>query len=598
MLDKMHKLSIIAVLDPFSDNTHVQNIKHQLAMKQAVSNCNGKIWLFWMTDIDYVVLEEDEQQITCDIRHNALHNQFTITFVYAKCKDHLRRSLWDRILYNAADNNRPWCSVGFSGQKYTWSNNRGIHHRIWKRLDRALVNDSWLEKMPQTTITNLSSIGSDHCPLLLKMVAKEEEHTKYFKFVNCWANHPNFFDMVKSCWERKVEGNNMWRFHQKLKRLSNTLSTWSRGKFGDIFMKVKEYEEKSIFTGENKLINEGAMDCIPRMVNQEQNNNLTVVPTIEELKEVVFSMNPNSAAGPDGMNGKPTDSNIGYNAVIMSDSEGQLQMNTKGQLAGSSVEQEQAKKDQSSEPAPYTVIQTMAARLRHIQAQHETPIELVPPKITSKKRLPAIIYDMDDFMTKLAVDWLPWHCFKKEFITPLLSPIGKVLYLDTTSIKRTRASMAKVKVQVDLTKARPRNVWIGLDSEDLTIGRWQTIEYENIPPYCDYCKHQGHMIYECNFKSRDEEFKKRKELEVDKKDKNKGENGRREMTTNRPRNKKMMGNKTKVTGKLATKDNLYNKRKKNGKHKKEKPTSNRRKKLRKQFGDQPHHKIGGQFSKQ
>ncbi|KAH0776722.1 hypothetical protein KY290_008133 [Solanum tuberosum] len=276
-----------------------------------------------------------------------------------------------------------------------------------------------------------------------------------------------------------------------------------------------------------------------------------------------------------------------------------------------------AKKDQNSEPAPYTVVQTMAARLRHNQAQQETPIELVPPKITSKQGLPAIIYDRDDYMTKLAADckytligkfsstmpkmelirksfilqtqligganiahynarhvfidleneldyntvwtqqrmtiegklmriqtwtpnftpeeetpivpiWvllpgLPWHCFKKEFITPLLSPIGKVLYLDTASIKRTRASMAKVKVQVDLTKARPRHVWIGLDEEDLTIGRWQTIEYESIPPYCEYCKHQGHMVYECNFKIRDEEFKKRKELEAEKKDNNKGE---------------------------------------------------------------------------
>uniref|UniRef100_M1D8N9 Ta11-like non-LTR retroelement protein n=1 Tax=Solanum tuberosum TaxID=4113 RepID=M1D8N9_SOLTU len=107
---------------------------------------------------------------------------------------------------------------------------------------------------------------------------------------------------------------------------------------------------------------------------------------------------------------------------------------------------------------------------------------------------------------------LPWHCFKKEFITPLLESVGKVLYLDTTSIKRTRASMAKVKVQVDLTKARPRHVWIGLDEEDLTIGRWQPIEYENIPPYCAYCKHQGHMIGDCNFKIRDEDLKRRKEL--------------------------------------------------------------------------------------
>ncbi|KAG5598993.1 hypothetical protein H5410_030363 [Solanum commersonii] len=91
--------------------------------------------------------------------------------------------------------------------------------------------------------------------------------------------------------------------------------------------------------------------------------------------------------------------------------------------------------------------------------------------------------------------------FKKEFITPLLESVGKVLYLDTASIKRTKASMAKVKVQVDFTKSRPRHVWISLDDKDLTIGRWQPIEYESIPPYCVYCKHQGHMIEDCNFKT-------------------------------------------------------------------------------------------------
>ncbi|XP_049375739.1 uncharacterized protein LOC125840542 [Solanum verrucosum] len=180
-------------------------------------------------DIDCVILEEDEQQITCDIGHNELQTHFNMTFVYAKCKDHLRRPLWDRMIFRAGESNRPWCSVGdynvitsieeklggvpynmrksFNGQKYTWSNNRGIQQRIWKRLDRALVTDAWLEKMPQTTITHLPSVG-------------------------------------KACWERTVEGNSMWRFHQKLKRLSTTLSNWSRKEFGDIFTKVREYEER------------------------------------------------------------------------------------------------------------------------------------------------------------------------------------------------------------------------------------------------------------------------------------------------------------------------------------------------------------------
>ncbi|XP_015161095.1 uncharacterized protein [Solanum tuberosum] len=143
--------------------------------------------------------------------------------------------------------------LGFSGQKFTWSNNRGIQQRVWKRLDRALVTDAWLEKMPQTTITHLPSVGSDHCPLLMEMKAREDDQIKYFKFLNCWTDQPNFLDIVKACWDRNVEGNIMWKFHQKLKRLSKTLSNWSREEFGDIFAKVRDFEEK-VKTMEEQLI--------------------------------------------------------------------------------------------------------------------------------------------------------------------------------------------------------------------------------------------------------------------------------------------------------------------------------------------------------
>ncbi|KAG5599097.1 hypothetical protein H5410_030467 [Solanum commersonii] len=101
-----------------------------------------------------------------------------------------------------------------------------------------------------------------------------------------------------------------------------------------------------------------------------------------------------------------------------------------------------------------------------------------------------------------------------------------VLYLDTASIQKTRGSVARVKVQIDLTKERPPHVWIGLNEEYLNIGRWQTIEYEHIPDYCMYCKHQGHLLHVCTIKQRDEEFKKTKELEADRKNKNKGEQGK------------------------------------------------------------------------
>lgn len=89
---------------------------------------------------------------------------------------------------------------------------------------------------------------------------------------------------------------------------------------------------------------------------------------------------------------------------------------------------------------------------------------------------------------------LPWNCFKKPFLTPLLKYVGKILYLDTTSLTRTRVGMGKFKMEIDLLEIRAKEVWIQLDNEDNTIGRWQPIEFEFLPFYCTYCKHQGHNL--------------------------------------------------------------------------------------------------------
>lgn len=63
-------------------------------------------------------------------------------------------------------------------------------------------------------------------------------------FLNCWVYNPLFLETAKTCLDREVEGNNMWRFHKKLKTLSNTLSACSKKKFCNIFQNVKLYEEK------------------------------------------------------------------------------------------------------------------------------------------------------------------------------------------------------------------------------------------------------------------------------------------------------------------------------------------------------------------
>ncbi|KAK6786204.1 hypothetical protein RDI58_014729 [Solanum bulbocastanum] len=59
-LKNIHYVSMIAILEPFSDNAHINMVKSMLSMDHAASNPNGKIWLFWTNDATCKVLETDE----------------------------------------------------------------------------------------------------------------------------------------------------------------------------------------------------------------------------------------------------------------------------------------------------------------------------------------------------------------------------------------------------------------------------------------------------------------------------------------------------------------------------------------------------------
>lgn len=42
-----------------------------------------------------------------------------------------------------------------------------------------------------------------------------------------------------------------------------------------------------------------------------------------------------------------------------------------------------------------------------------------------------------------------------------MSPIGKSLYRDVATMQKTKDSVGKVQIQVDLTKEKPRHVGLG-----------------------------------------------------------------------------------------------------------------------------------------
>ncbi|TMW81702.1 hypothetical protein EJD97_008293, partial [Solanum chilense] len=103
-LRKIHNLSLIAILEPFTNHSQIESYRLQLLMNKSHSNPNNKIWLFWTNEVIYNILESSEQHITCEISHDDCSEKFLMTFVYAKCKDHLRKLLWESMLKWSAIN--------------------------------------------------------------------------------------------------------------------------------------------------------------------------------------------------------------------------------------------------------------------------------------------------------------------------------------------------------------------------------------------------------------------------------------------------------------------------------------------------------------
>ncbi|XP_060183937.1 uncharacterized protein LOC132613748 [Lycium barbarum] len=106
---------------------------------------------------------------------------------------------------------------------------------------------------------------------------------------------------------------------------------------------------------------------------------------------------------------------------------------------------------------------------------------------------------------------LPFHCHSWHYIKQIVAPLGTPLMMDLATENRTRPSMAKVRVEINLTKPKMNSIWIGTEDKSCPRkGFTQKSEYENPPKFCTNCKILGHSILQC----RRVDQKKNEEKEV------------------------------------------------------------------------------------
>ncbi|XP_073354986.1 uncharacterized protein [Aegilops tauschii subsp. strangulata] len=81
-----------------------------------------------------------------------------------------------------------------NGRWYTWSNERA--RATMEKIDHVFCTNSWEDLYPNNLLMALSTVVSDHNPMLLNLDA-ELNMGQRFKFESFWTKADGFFDTIR-----------------------------------------------------------------------------------------------------------------------------------------------------------------------------------------------------------------------------------------------------------------------------------------------------------------------------------------------------------------------------------------------------------------
>ncbi|XP_074271346.1 uncharacterized protein LOC141595280 [Silene latifolia] len=120
------------------------------------------------------------------------------------------------------------------GSFFTWNNKQEVATRVYSRIDRALINDKWLEAFPDAYAHFMTEGTFDHCPCVIHLDGTPRRKIAAFKYYNMWALAPTFQEIVEKSWSSPVMGTPMFRVATKLKRLKGDLKLLNKAFFNDV----------------------------------------------------------------------------------------------------------------------------------------------------------------------------------------------------------------------------------------------------------------------------------------------------------------------------------------------------------------------------
>uniref|UniRef100_A0A803NUT2 Reverse transcriptase domain-containing protein n=1 Tax=Cannabis sativa TaxID=3483 RepID=A0A803NUT2_CANSA len=144
------------------------------------------------------------------------------------------------------------------GALFTWTNGQEAERLIWERLDCVIVSPDWLTQFKKAGVRNLAIRHSNHAPIILDTRMERENFNAPFRYLDAWSRDSDPPQIIENTW--KSGETNHIRQEDKM-------------------MEISEY--------------------ILNSISEAENERLSVCPTEEEIKRVVWSLPPLKSPGPD-----------------------------------------------------------------------------------------------------------------------------------------------------------------------------------------------------------------------------------------------------------------------------------------------------------
>ncbi|RYR78811.1 hypothetical protein Ahy_A01g003669 [Arachis hypogaea] len=117
--------------------------------------------------------------------------------------------------------------LDLKGGKFTWFSNPRNGFVIREKIDMALVNWEWMSMYQNASLSLMSAVSSDHCPLILDVIPVHRVR-KYFKFEAYWADHKDCSNVVKRGWCKEEQNGDEWdKISRNINNCKGELKKWS-----------------------------------------------------------------------------------------------------------------------------------------------------------------------------------------------------------------------------------------------------------------------------------------------------------------------------------------------------------------------------------